>query len=292
MDKEQLSLGGQAVVEGVLMKTPKYYSVAVRLPNKKILVRRFHFESWTKKFKGLGLPLVRGIIVLIETLIVGLQALSFSASLAGDEKEEENPDTSRWELIGTMVFSLVFVIALFKFFPLWLAGLLQRWTASSHFVFTLTDGILKIALFLIYLKLISQMKDVRRLFQYHGAEHMAVHCYEHKKALTVKNVKDYPPEHPRCGTNFILLVFLVSVAVYLLIPDSVSMWGKLGWRVVLLPVIAGISYEILRLGGKYGNKKGMGWLTAPGLWLQKLTTRKPDNQQVEVAIASLKSVAR
>ncbi|MEK6964050.1 MAG: DUF1385 domain-containing protein [Nanoarchaeota archaeon] len=286
MDKEQLSLGGQAVVEGVLMKTSKYYSVAVRLPNKRILVKRFKFESWTKKFQFLGLPLVRGIVVLIETLIVGLQALSFSASKAGEEAEE----ASNWELVGTLLFSLIFVIALFKFLPLWLAGLFKAWTASSHLVFTMVDGVLKIALFLIYLKAISQMKDVRRLFQYHGAEHMAVHCYEHKKSLTVKNVNHFPPEHPRCGTNFILLVFLVSIAVYLLIPDHISLWGKLGWRVLLLPVIAGVSYEILRLGGKYGSKKGMGFLTAPGLWLQKLTTKKPNNHQVEVAIASLKNV--
>ncbi len=286
MVKEQLSLGGQAVVEGVLMKTSNYYSVAVRLPSKQILVKRFKFGSWAKKGKFLGLPLVRGIVVLIETLVIGLQALSFSAGKAGGETEK----ASNWELVGTLLFSFIFVIALFKFLPLWLAGLFQRWTASNHLIFTITDGILKIVLFLIYLKGISRMKDVRRLFQYHGAEHMAVHCYEHKKALTVENVKHFPPEHPRCGTNFILLVFLVSIAIYLLIPGRLSMWGKLGWRVLLLPVIAGVSYEILRLGGKYGGKKGMGWLTAPGLWLQKLTTRKPDNKQVEVAISSLKSV--
>ncbi len=288
MGKTSLSLGGQAVVEGVLMKTPKHYSVAVRLPNKKIYVQKFKFVSWTRRFRVLGWPLIRGVTILIETLVTGLQALSFSAAKAGGEKEE----TSNWEIVGTLVFSLLVVIGLFKFLPLWLAGLFQHWTQSNHFIFTLTDGVLKILLFLTYLKLIARMKDVQRLFQYHGAEHMAVHCYERGKALTVQNVKGFPPEHPRCGTAFILLVFLISIVVYLFIPDHLSMGAKLGYRVILLPVIAGISYEILRLGGKYGGEKSMSWLIAPGVALQKLTTKKPNRGQVEVAISALNAVLK
>ncbi|HLD05620.1 MAG TPA: DUF1385 domain-containing protein [Candidatus Nanoarchaeia archaeon] len=285
--KKQLMLGGQAVVEGVLMKTASHYSVAVRLPSKKILVKRFRFISWTKH-KGLGLPLIRGVVILAETLISGVKALTYSANKAAGEEEKEGG----WELVGTLLFSLLFAIALFKFLPLWVAGWIQKTTAAGHLVFTLLDGLLKIIIFLIYLGVISRMKDVQRLFQYHGAEHMAVHCYEHKKSLTVKNVRGYPPEHPRCGTAFILLVFLISILVYLFVPDHLSLLEKLAWRVGLLPVIAGISYELLRWGGKYGMEKGMSWLTAPGLCLQKLTTHKPNAKQIEVAISALKSVLR
>ncbi|MFC1648916.1 DUF1385 domain-containing protein [Nanoarchaeota archaeon] len=280
---KELHIGGQAVIEGVMMRSRDILSVAVRRPNKKIVVKKIKAVSLTKK-KPWGFPFVRGVIVLGETVYLGLKALSWSASQATDDDEQE---LSSWEIAGTIVFSLVLALVLFKLLPLLIASLIPN--AANNILFNLIDGIAKIAILVGYIWAISLMSDVKRLFQYHGAEHMAVNCYEEKKRLTIANVRKYPKEHFRCGTSFILIVLLLSILFYMFIPLSLSFWAKYAWRIALLPVIAGVSYEIIRLAGKSKDSKFIKIISYPGVLLQHITTREPDDEMIEVAIKSLKA---
>jgi len=194
------------------------------------------------------------------------------------------------ELILTFILSLVAALVIFKFIPLVIANIFSKGFGLNNFWFNLLDGVIKITIFILYIWALSLMDDVKRLFQYHGAEHMAVHCYEAKKKLTVKNVKKYKTMHPRCGTEFLLLVFFVSIALYMFIPLGSDLWLKYVYRILLLPVIAGISYEILKLSGLYYDNFISRVIAAPGMMLQKLTTKKPSDDQIEVAIKSLEAV--
>ena len=286
MKRESLSLGGQAIIEGVLIKSSSNYAIAVRGKNKKIFVKKFPYRSWTRSHSFLQLPLIRGCIVLAETVVIGIRALSFSAEKASGKREE----LSSAELVLTFLVSLVGVLLLFKLLPLWVAMLVQTATGTGQFIFTLLDGLLKITMFVTYIYVIGRMRDVKRLFEYHGAEHMAVHCFESGRPLVVRNVKTFPPEHPRCGTAFILFVFLASVLVYLFIPARFSLAEKFGWRLILLPLIVGLSYEWIKFGGSSGKLARI--TSEPGLWLQKLTTKRPSSDKIEVAISALKRVVR
>ena len=282
--------GGQAVIEGVLMRSKRNMAIAVRTPKGRISVKRERLHSVTERYKILSLPFARGIVNMAEMLAIGFRALNYSANEAMGTEEEK---VSSGEMALTAVIAAGIALVLFKFLPLLAANALYplfKDINGSYILFNILDGVIKIMLFLAYIAAIGLMKDVKRLFEYHGAEHMAVHCYEHKKELTVQNVKKFRPEHPRCGTSFIIIVLIMSIFIYTFIPLSFSFWEKLGLRILLLPVIAGISYELLKLSAKFGDNAAMRMVTLPGILVQKMTTRRPDSKQTEVAIASLKAV--
>jgi uncharacterized protein YqhQ len=288
--KPELMIGGQAVIEGVMMRTKDHYSVAVRAKKNKIIVKKEVFKSATKHNKFLALPFVRGMVMLYETMVLGIKVLNYSASIDLGIEEKDKKEFNKG-IAFTFVIASLFALALFKFLPLGAAYLVQNSFGVSNFWFNVIDGIAKFTILIGYLGLISLMSDVKRLFQYHGAEHKAVACFERNKPLTVGNVQDCHKEHPRCGTSFIIFVLIISIILYMFIPLGTGFWAKLGLRLLMLPIIAGIAYELIRLAGKYDN-----WLiriiVSPGILVQKITTREPDNKQVEVAIASLKEVLK
>lgn len=267
------------------MRNKEKITIAVRTPNGKIKLKKEKYVSLGKRWKPLGWPFIRGIISLIEIMIIGMKAMIWSSNQALGEEE----DFSTWELIGTITFAIILSLALFKLLPLFLATIFQEKTSASNIGFNLVDGLIKIVLLIGYLWLISQMKDVHRLFQYHGAEHKSINCYEQKKKLTPKNVLQCSRFHPRCGTTFILFVFFISILFYLVIPLNTGFWYKLLLRVAFLPLISGVSYELIKLGGTYHKKLIMRIILAPGLLLQRLTTKEPDEEQAAVAIKSLKA---
>lgn len=276
--KQKNYVGGQAVIEGVMMKNGSKIVTAVRDENGKIKTEKIKMPCSESH-----IPFIRGLVNLYVMLSIGYKSLNFSASVFSEEEESGN---GFWMAIG-LVFSLILAIFLFKFIPLGTASLFQGWFPLGNIWFNIIDGFVKILIFVLYVYFISLFKDIRRVFEYHGAEHKTVACYEAGEKLTVSNVKKYSTLHKRCGTTFIFFVLFVSIIVYIFIPTTYSFWMKLLLRLILLPVIAAISYEILRLGAKY---KIFGFLASPGLWIQKITTREPDDKQIEVAIRALKSV--
>jgi len=282
-------MGGQAVIEGVLMRSPNHCSVAVRKPNNKISVKTTKFISLTKKNRFWGFPLIRGMVILVETVILGSRALTYSANESMGEKDEK---LSKKELLFTLVISIFAALLIFKFLPLLLANILSKTVGLSNFWFNLLDGVIKIVIFVGYLLAISMMDDVQKMFEYHGAEHMTVHCYEAKKKLTVENVKKFKTLHPRCGTEFLLLVFVISIIFYMFIPLGTNFWMKYFLRILLLPIIAGVSYELLKVSGLHYDNWFFKMIAAPGMLLQKITTKKPNDKQIEVAIKSLNAAVK
>jgi uncharacterized protein YqhQ len=287
--KTELMIGGQAIIEGVMMRSKTHYSIAVREPNGKISVKKEKFLSITEKNKFFGLPIVRGIIALYETLILGTKALNYSANKAIGESDEKQ-EIKTPELIITFIISIALALALFKFLPLLAANFLNNSLKGGNLLFNIIDGITKIAILIGYLALIGLVKDVKILFQYHGAEHKAVACYEAGLELTPENAKKHSACHPRCGTSFILIVLFLSIIFYLTIPMNLNLWAKLGIRILFLPIIAGIAYEWIKFSGKHQKNIISRIIIKPGLLIQKLTTRKPTKKQLEVAIKALKAV--
>ncbi|MBI2148028.1 DUF1385 domain-containing protein [Candidatus Woesearchaeota archaeon] len=290
MANNSLSMGGQAVIEGVMIRSKNKLSIAVRKQGGGIKLKTEKLHLLGEKYPVLQWPLLRGIIGLIEMMVIGIKALNYSANVSLEEEEEK---LSGWHIAVTLMVATLFAIALFKVIPLLLSQFLQSAFSvvkNNYFLFNLSDGIFRILLFVAYLYVISLTADVKRLFMYHGAEHMAVHCYEAKKKLTVENVKQFHPEHPRCGTSFILIVFILSILVYSFIPSSFSFWAKLGLRLALLPLIAGISYEVLKLAGRFYHTSFFRIISWPGMAVQKITTRQPTDDQVEVAIKAVKGI--
>ena len=283
--EESLAVGGQAVMEGVMMRNKDIISIAIRKPDGKIKTNKQHHKSWASRFKPLGWPFIRGMVNLLEIMIIGTRALNWSSNQAMDEGEE----FKTWELVLSIGIAVVFALGLFKFLPLLAATAVNNTAGTNNLVFNLIDGGVKVAVLVAYLWIISRFKDVQRLFQYHGAEHKSINCHESGKKMTVKNVLASSRFHPRCGTTFILLVFLVSILFYLLIPLSVTFWAKLGLRVLFLPLISGLTYEVIKLAGKHYDKAIFKAITSPGLLLQRLTTKEPDGKQAAVAIKSLKN---
>jgi len=283
--QESLAVGGQAVVEGVMMRNGDVIVTAVRTPSGRIRVKKEEYVSLTKRSRFLGLPFIRGIVGLVEILIIGMRSLLYSSqeAVGGDE------EFSRWEVFFTVLFAVLFSLALFKVLPLFLASVFQEKVHGGNWLLNVVDGLLKIGLLVGYMWLIGFLKDTKRLFGYHGAEHKSIHCYEKGLPLTVKNVLAQSRFHPRCGTTFVLFVFFMSVAFYLFIPLGYSFWEKLVLRIALLPLIAGASYELIKIGGKYYQHPLMKVVLAPGMLLQRLTTREPDEKMVAVAIKSLKA---
>lgn len=276
-------LGGQAVIEGVLMKSKDKVAIAVRKPNDKISVKIQPVKSVSDNIKILKLPFIRGSIALFETLLIGIGALNYSANEAVDEDEEK---ITKKDMFFTTTFALLLSVGLFILLPLYLTGLLKL---TGSLQFNIIDGFIRFGIFILYLLLIMTMKDVRILFQYHGSEHKSVNCYEAGEELTVKNVKKHSKEHPRCGTTFLLIVMTLSIIVFSFITSKVLLI-KFGARILLLPVIAGISYELLKFSAKHQDKLIMKIFIKPGLMLQGLTTREPTDRQIEVAIKALKGV--
>jgi uncharacterized protein YqhQ len=282
--KKQCNIGGQAVIEGVLMKNDNKIAIAVRKPNKKISVKKERMKPISSRIKFLGWPFFRGTVNLVEMLVIGIKALNYSAAESIEEKEEK---ITAKEFTVTTIVAVVIAVGIFILLPLYLTKLTQ----TKGVVFNLIDGGIRIVLFVIYILAISLMKDVRRLFEYHGAEHKTVNCHEAGEKITVPNVKKYSTLHRRCGTTFILLVFVISIIVFSFV-TSETFWIKFASRIVLLPVIAGIAYELLKLGAKYPHSLFMNILIYPGLGLQKITTREPDKKEIEVAIAAFNAVVK
>lgn len=291
---EKINIGGQAVLEGVMMRAPRAIAIAVRRPNGEIVVRRESMPPLSERYPIVKLPLLRGAVALFTSLVLGIKALNFSANEAVvEETDEQSGETKKdeltsWALAGTMVVAFGFGIALFFFLPLYLTKLLIPLIGDNNIVFNLVDGLLRVIIFLLYIWSIARMKDIQRVFQYHGAEHKTIFAFENGEELSLENVKKYSRLHPRCGTSFLLIVMLVSIAVFSLIPKLWPFALKALSRVVLLPLIAGISYEFLKWSAKNDRHPLVKLVISPGLALQRLTTREPDDEQLEVAIRSVK----
>ncbi len=276
------TLGGQALVEGVMVISPKRVAFAVRTLKNSIKIKVERRHRLAQRYRRV--PFVRGALALWEMLALGTKGLMWSADQSTEDKEEK---LSTAAITWTIIFSFVFGILLFVAVPFYAAKLIT----GNHWLFNILDGIFRIAMFLSYLLIISRMKDVKRLFQYHGAEHMAIHCYEHKKKLTKENVMRFTTLHPRCGTAFLFIVLLLSIFLFSLIYAKFWLW-KFLLRIAIMPVIAIVSYELLKLGARFPKNLILRALVKPGLWFQKITTRQPDEKQIEVAIASVKAVLR
>ena len=290
---EKINVGGQAVIEGVMMRAPRSVAIAVRRPNGEIVVRRELVVPLSERYPVVKLPILRGAVALFSSLIIGIKALNFSANEAMTEEEKDKEgekaggELSSWAMAGTMTVAFGFGIGLFFLFPLYLTKLMTPVIGDNNIVFNLVDGVIRVIIFLLYIWGISRMEDIRRVFQYHGAEHKTIFAFEAAEELTVENVRRYSRLHPRCGTSFLLIVMLVSIAVFSLIPKLWPFIFKAGSRIVLLPLIAGISYEFLRWSAKNDANPLVRMIIAPGLALQRLTTGEPDDAQLEVAIRSL-----
>ena len=277
---KQAMIGGQAVIEGVFMKNGEQVALAVRKPDGGIDVTSSRQTSVTQNYPFLKVPFIRGTVNLIESLAVGMKALTQSANLSAQSEEEE---LSPKEMIITMISALFFGIALFVIIPMALTKFLSDLQGAW---FSLAEGGIRIVILLVYIMLMSRMKDIKRVFQYHGAEHKTIAAYEAGEELTVDNVRKYSPLHPRCGTSFIMFVMITKIFIFSFISSQI-VWVDVTLRVISLPLVAGIAYEFIRLSGKYANRSQIGrLLIAPGLWMQKLTTNEPDDQQIEVAIAA------
>ncbi|MDO4343860.1 MAG: DUF1385 domain-containing protein [Eubacteriales bacterium] len=296
-------IGGQAVMEGVMMKNGDRYAVAVRKPDKEIIVKTSESASFVKGKKLLSKPFIRGVFNFVDSLVLGMTTLTYSAGFFDDDEEEPEKEPSKLDkkidsflstkkgmdiVMGiTVAFSMVLAVAVFMILPYFLSLLLQRVTDSQNIIVT-CEGILKIIIFLLYIKLISNMKDIQRVFMYHGAEHKCINCIEHGMELNVDNVMKSSREHKRCGTSFLLIVMVVSIIAHMFIRVDSKLLG-FAIRILLLPVIAGISYEFIRLAGSSENKL-VELLSRPGMMLQHQTTREPTPDMVEVAIASVEAV--
>ncbi len=293
---KKFQVGGQAVIEGVMMRSPKSFTVAVRKSDGQIVIKKQPYVALTERFRFLKIPIIRGAVVLIESLYLGIRALSFSAEEAMDE---ENPETktfgSKQEkkqgifVTLWLILSLLmgFALALFIFFYLPLV-LVELTGVKGGFLFNLIDGLIRITFFLIYIWAISLWKSMRRVFEYHGAEHKSIFTFEAGEDLTPENTKKYSTRHPGCGTSFLLIVMVISILVFMFLGRPHGISGRL-IRLLFVPLIGGISYELTRLSRKKKDSKIVKILIAPGLWLQKITTKEPDEKQLEVAIAALKS---
>jgi uncharacterized protein YqhQ len=291
---EKINVGGQAVIEGVMMRAPRSVAIAVRRPNGEIVVRKELVVPLSERYPIVKLPILRGAVALFSSLIIGIKALNFSANEAMTEEEKDKEgekgaggELSSWAMAGTMAVAFGFGICLFFLFPLYMTKLLTPVIGDNNIVFNLVDGVIRVLVFIAYIYGISQMSDIKRVFQYHGAEHKSIFAYEAGEKLTIENVRRYSRLHPRCGTSFLLIVMLVSIAVFSLIPKLWPFAFKAGSRIILLPMIAGISYEFLKWSAKNDTNPLVKLIITPGLALQRLTTGEPDDAQLEVAIRSL-----
>ena len=292
---EETLVGGQAVMEGVMMRAPHSYCVAVRKPNGEIVTEQSPLPRISEKYPIFKLPILRGLGTLGHAMTLGVKALQFSANVAIGEEASRNPgnpgekapELNGWMMAAPLAFSLLFFLFMYKFVPLFLATQLGRAIPSLHgrFAVNMMDGLNRLVIFLGFLIIISRMKDIRRMFQCHGAEHKVVFNFESGQPVTVQNAQKFVTFHPRCGTSFLLLVMVLAILIYPLLPFD-GFAAKLIARIALLPLIVGISYELIRYAARH--RQGlMAALTAPGLWLQRVTTQQPSDEQASVAIHAL-----
>ena len=276
-------IGGQAVIEGIMMRHQNRLAVAVRTPANEISLYEETLHPLGEKYPVFKLPILRGVVAFIEALVIGVRTLTISANLAMPEEEEE---LSGWQLTLTVGAALLLGIGLFFLLPTLLVRFFETTLTSQQILLNLLEGCIRLCIFLLYLFLVSRLKEMQRVFAYHGAEHKVIACFEAGEALTPENARKYTTLHPRCGTSFLLIVMTVSIVLFSFFgwPDPLQ---RLLLRLALLPLVAGISYELIQLAGRY---RFFCSLTAPGLWLQRLTTREPDDAQLEVAIKSIEAV--
>ena len=304
--KKLTNIGGQAVIEGVMMRGPECIATSVRKADGEIVVVKKPYKSFAQRIKLLKLPVIRGVVAFFESMIIGMKSLMVSADYFDLGMDDQDYKPSKFELFLNKLFgdkfqdvliffslalSMVFGIGLFVIIPNVLANLTFGKGGIFYkdgFMYNIVEGIVRIVIFFLYIALISRLKDIQRVFEYHGAEHKTIHCYEHEESLTVENVKKHSVLHPRCGTSFLLIVMIVSIAVFsFFLSDNFLI--TLSMRIAMLPVVAGLSYEIIKVAGRSENKL-VGCLNVPGMWMQRFTTREPDEKQIEVAIKSLESV--
>jgi uncharacterized protein YqhQ len=288
--KTTANIGGQAVIEGVMMKAPKNWTVAVRDQKGAIHLKKERLPEIPRLLK---LPILRGVVALFHALMLGIRAIEFSAGKAYEEETEET--LGKFSIAVTIFVSILLAIGLFILLPLYatrLASLVFEGISKNSLLFNFTDGIVRVFVFLIYVVAIGLWKEMARIFMYHGAEHKVIHAYEEGKDLTLENVRDKSPLHPRCGTSFLMIVMVVSVLAFSFIPQSWPFLYKFLSRIVLIPLIAGLSFEFLKLSSRWSHNPVMHSLIVPGLLLQRLTTREPDDGQLEVALSALKEVLK
>jgi uncharacterized protein YqhQ len=295
--EKKINVGGQAVIEGVMMRGSRGVATAVRKPDGEIVIDKIDMIPITKRYKALGLPIIRGFVSLIDSLIVGIKTLNYSASFFEEEGEASKfdkwfdakfKDKSNDVLTGiSLILSLGFSVLLFFLLPTFVANFFKKTFELNSVSLNIVEGIIRVSLFILYIYLIGKMEDIKRVYEYHGAEHKTIFCYENNVELTAENAKKFGRLHPRCGTNFLFLVMIVSIILFSLTGWN-SLWERIMYRIILLPVVSGITYEIIRWMGK-GKSKFASILAYPGLMLQKLTTKEPDLRQLEVAIAALKA---
>jgi len=299
--EETTLVGGQAVLEGVMMRSPHAWGIAVRKPSGEIVTHSEPLARPSEQHKWMGWPVIRGVMTLGHAMTLGFRALKFSANAALEEislndsvsKDPNSKDQGKkFEITGwmaglNMAFSILFFIFMYKYLPLLATTELKRVNPvfGNQFIFNLVDGLIRIAMFLLFVWGVSLWKDIRRVYEYHGAEHKTVFAFENGDPLQTAAVQKYSTYHPRCGTSFLMTVMIISMVVYMFIPVT-TFWARFGERIILLPVIAGISYEIIRYAAKHRGSL-FSLMTAPGLWLQRITTQPPDNRQVECAIIAL-----
>lgn len=293
------NIGGQAVLEGVMMKNDDRYAVAVRRPDKEIEVCVERYKSVVPWSEVKKIPFIRGIFNFVDSLVLGMKTITYSASFYEDEAEgEEKKGMTSQQLLKeekkeklvmglTMAFSVVLAIAIFMVLPYYLSGFLRMFT-QSRMILTICEGVLRMLIFFAYILLVSKMEDIQRTFMYHGAEHKCINCIEHGLELNVENVRASSRQHKRCGTSFLFFVMIVSIIFAFFITTESPLWRVL-FRIALLPLIAGVSYEIIRLAGN-SESPLVNALSKPGLWVQNLTTREPDDDMIEVAICAVEAV--
>ncbi len=300
MSKKRTNIGGQAVIEGVMMRGKTMYAMAVRNKERDIDMKKEKLSSFSDKVKLFKLPIFRGILAFVESLTLGLKIITASAEMAGIEEEGEPSKFEKFlvnkfgdklnnYIMGFSVsLSIVFAILLFILLPVWIASLVKILMPVSLTALSVLEGLIRIAIFLFYIVIISKLKDIQRVFQYHGAEHKTINCFECGDPLTVENVKKQTRIHKRCGTSFLVLVMIISMIVFMFLrTDDVTL--RILSRLLLIPFVAGLSYEAIRWAGK-SESTLVSVISYPGMCLQHLTTREPDNDQIEVAIAAMSAV--
>jgi uncharacterized protein YqhQ len=292
---EETLVGGQAVLEGVMMRSPHAWAITCRKPSGELSTHSEPLERLSEKHPWMGWPVVRGVMTLGHAMALGFRALRYSANLQLDELQKDEsgrPPEKRFEISGwiataNILFSVGFFIFMYKYLPLLATTELKKEypSLSGQIMFNLVDGLIRLGLFLMFIWGTSLLKDIRRVYQYHGAEHKTVFAFENGDPLDTAAVQKYPTFHPRCGTSFLMTVMIISIFIYMLVPVT-TFWARFGIRIALLPVVTGISYEIIRFAARK-RKSLFAAMTAPGLWLQRVTTRPPDDQQAECAIHAL-----
>lgn len=287
-------IGGQAVLEGVMMRAPHSYCIAVRKPDGEIVTEQGEAVRLSERNKIWGLPVIRGVATLWQSMSLGMKALNFSAQFAVDEEEEGSKDEKgkakelpKWMMVVNLLISFGFMIFLYKFLPLTATKLIQGQAPmlDNQIGFSAVEGLIRLSIFLTFMFALSLMKDIRRVFEYHGAEHKVVFNYESGKPVNTENAQSFVTYHPRCGTSFLMVVMIVSVIVYAFVPVQ-GFWPMLLSRIILLPLIAGLSYEVIRFAAQH-QQSLMRLFVAPGMWLQRITTKPPDDTQIEISIRAL-----